>query len=221
MKQHRLISTEHKLTRVMHWSPHWSTWRMKRGAWWWQRRVKRHGSGGRERLLRGGMVNWLQMNRRLFGHMQWSLALKVQPRNNSLQSHTDVCSNLPALQRFFFSCRAWPAQPVPGWARHGLLPDPTPANLRLPAWQSLHFGWFLMSNASGRSASPKMSIAFSNLPENNPDTLKRMRAGINLAGNANSFSTPPVSFQCINRLVGGAKSRDVTDREDNVFKPRN
>jgi len=29
-------------------------------------------------------------------------------------------------------------------------------------------------------------------------------------GNANSFSTPPVSFQCINFLVGGAKSSVLT-----------
>lgn len=41
------------------------------------------------------------------------------------------------------------------------------------------------------------------------DTLKRKRAGIVLAGRANNFSTPPVSFQCISLFVGGARSRVV------------
>lgn len=40
-------------------------------------------------------------------------------------------------------------------------------------------------------------------------TLKRSRAGISVDGNEYNFSTPPVSFQNINRLVGGAKSNDV------------
>ena len=41
-------------------------------------------------------------------------------------------------------------------------------------------------------------------------TRKRLRAGIGLPGRANNFSTPPVSFQCIKRLVGGARSKVVT-----------
>lgn len=40
-------------------------------------------------------------------------------------------------------------------------------------------------------------------------TLNRTRAGIGLPGKAKSFSTPPVSFQCINLFVGGAKSNVV------------
>lgn len=41
-------------------------------------------------------------------------------------------------------------------------------------------------------------------------TLKSTLEGIGLAGKVNSFSTPPVSFQCISRLVGGARSNVVT-----------
>lgn len=41
-------------------------------------------------------------------------------------------------------------------------------------------------------------------------TLNNARAGIGLPGKAKSFSTPPVSFQCIKRFVGGAKSSVVT-----------
>lgn len=46
-----------------------------------------------------------------------------------------------------------------------------------------------------------------------PLTLNRTLDGIGLAGKVNSFSTPPVSFQCISRLVGGAKSNVVTMSE--------
>lgn len=41
-------------------------------------------------------------------------------------------------------------------------------------------------------------------------TLNNDVEGIPFPGNANSFSTPPVSFQCIKRLVGGAKSKVIT-----------
>ena len=41
-------------------------------------------------------------------------------------------------------------------------------------------------------------------------TLERALAGIGRPGKANNFSTPPVSFQCISRFVGGARSRVVT-----------
>jgi hypothetical protein len=36
---------------------------------------------------------------------------------------------------------------------------------------------------------------------------------MDLPGKAKSFSTPPVSFQCISLLVGGAKSNVVTISE--------
>lgn len=41
-------------------------------------------------------------------------------------------------------------------------------------------------------------------------TLNSTLEGMGLAGKVNSFSTPPVSFQCISRLVGGARSNVVT-----------
>lgn len=41
-------------------------------------------------------------------------------------------------------------------------------------------------------------------------TLNNILAGTGLAGRAKSFSTPPVSFQCMSLLVGGAKSSVVT-----------
>lgn len=41
-------------------------------------------------------------------------------------------------------------------------------------------------------------------------TLNKILEGIGLAGNVNSFSTPPVSFQCMSLLVGGARSNVVT-----------
>lgn len=41
-------------------------------------------------------------------------------------------------------------------------------------------------------------------------TLAALLDTIGRPGNANSFSTPPVSFQCISFLVGGARSSVVT-----------
>ena len=46
-----------------------------------------------------------------------------------------------------------------------------------------------------------------------PFTLPILLEAIALPGKAKSFSTPPVSFQCINFLVGGAKSNVVTISE--------
>lgn len=55
----------------------------------------------------------------------------------------------------------------------------------------------------------QLSIGPYNIIINN-HTLNRTLEGIGLAGSVNSFSTPPVSFQCMSRLVGGAKSSVVT-----------
>ena len=55
-------------------------------------------------------------------------------------------------------------------------------------------------------------------------TRNRDRAGMGRPGKANNFSTPPVSFQCIKRRVGGARSKvvtisDVSDNWDFISSP--